>query len=159
MTRVSYSYLSYHADRPCVPHTLPHTSPIPHSCTSYLSHIFPCPSHASHTCLTPPSHQDSLGRLRDISKVEASKREAGEGWKNRPDAAQQDAFLRSQQHTTRGFMRMATSSINWLNVLAQHPQVGRVDAARGRGNFVCELGARFLAALCFVCLPVVSVLR
>jgi len=81
--------------------------------------------------------KDSLGRLRDIAKVEGLKKEQeGAAWsaRSKEDRDTQEAFLKSQQHTTRGFMRMATSSLQWLNTLALHPQAGAAFSVQPLGG-------------------------
>uniref|UniRef100_A0A7S3VL76 Ubiquitin conjugation factor E4 core domain-containing protein n=1 Tax=Dunaliella tertiolecta TaxID=3047 RepID=A0A7S3VL76_DUNTE len=68
--------------------------------------------------------KDSLGRLSDIAKVEAAKKdEAGWAARTSDDRKTQEAFLESTQGTARGYMRMAVASLGWINKLAEHPQV------------------------------------
>ena len=68
--------------------------------------------------------QDSLDRLHDIHEIEASRADAP-AWAALPSDArrQKEQFYASQQHTTRGFLRMAVSTLKWLNTMAEHPGV------------------------------------
>ncbi|KAL6746135.1 ubiquitin elongating factor core-domain-containing protein [Haematococcus lacustris] len=69
--------------------------------------------------------KDSLDRLVDISQVEAAQADQA-AWMARPatERQQQEAFVRATAATCRGFMRMATASLAWLNALTEDPQAG-----------------------------------
>ena len=63
--------------------------------------------------------KDSLDRLQDIHKIEASRADTAT-WAalSSDERKQKDQFYASQQHTTRGFLRMAVSTLKWLNTMA-----------------------------------------
>ena len=62
--------------------------------------------------------------MHDIHEIEASRSDAPT-WAALPSDArrQKEQFYASQQHTTRGFLRMAVSTLKWLNTMAEHPGV------------------------------------
>ncbi|GAX86675.1 hypothetical protein CEUSTIGMA_g14083.t1, partial [Chlamydomonas eustigma] len=71
--------------------------------------------------------KDSLQRLLDIHEIEKSRADAT-AWSALPSDERQkkDSFYQAQQHTTRGFMRMAVSTLHWLNILAENTTVVRL---------------------------------
>ena len=64
--------------------------------------------------------KDSLDRLQDIHEIEASRADTTM-WAalSSDERKQKDQFYASQQHTTRGFLRMAISTLKWLNTMAE----------------------------------------
>lgn len=68
--------------------------------------------------------KDSLQRLEDIHALEVSKADKAR-WEQVPPREKQEkqAFYESQQATTRGFMRMAVSTLAMLNTLVENEAV------------------------------------
>ena len=79
--------------------------------------------------------KDSLDRLHDIHEIEASKADTA-AWSalTADERKQKEQFYASQQHTTRGFLRMAVSTLKWLNTLADDAGVVRRGAGAARGR-------------------------
>ena len=74
-----------------------------------------------------PTLKDSLDRLHDIHEIEASRSNAASwGSLSSEEKRQKEHFYASQQHTARGFLRMAVSTLKWLNTLAEHSGVVRL---------------------------------
>lgn len=89
--------------------------------------------------------KDSLQRLEDIHAIEVSKADTAR-WERVPQKEREEkqAFYESQQSTTRGFMRMAVSTLSMLNTLVENSAV--------RAGFMSEgvVGKAAAAAVHFI---------